>query len=218
MQKLRQKLLDTDYFVSNHYLEKYLDLVSKPSANALYTEQHHILPRAYSRLIGKKSPDDSKSNLVKLSFVDHCRAHYYLYHCTKGKLKKSMAIAYVTMVGDWSKLKEELSAEEYLVLEQQRKQIIKDSSYYWTEDEIAYVKTNYRKLTKQEIAINLNRTFKSVEQQINRLRLSDRLWTAQQEEYLKANWSLKTATQIAVELGKTRSAVNHKVARLGLTK
>lgn len=218
MQKLRQKLLDTDYFVSNHYLEKYLDLVSKPSANALYTEQHHILPRAYSRLIGKKSPDDSKSNLVKLSFADHCRAHYYLYHCTKGKLKKSMAIAYVTMVGDWSKLKEELSAEEYLVLEQQRKQIIKDSSYYWTEDEIAYVKTNYRKLTKQEIAINLNRTFKSVEQQINRLRLSDRPWTAQQEEYLKANWSLKTATQIAVELGKTRSAVNHKVARLGLTK
>ena len=57
-----------------------------------------------------------------------------------------------------------------------------------------------------------------MEQQINRLRLSDRLWTAQQEEYLKANWSLKTATQIAVELGKTRSAVNHKVARLGLTK
>ena len=218
MQKLRQKLLDTGYFVQNDYLEKYLWLVNKPSANALYTEQHHILPGSYSRLTGKKSPDDSKSNLVKLSFVDHCRAHYYLYHCTKGKLKKSMAIAYVTMVGDWAKLKEELSIDEYSELEQQRKQVRKDSAYYWTEDEIAYVKANYKKLTKQEIAVNLNRTFKSVEQQINRLRLSDRPWTPQQEDYLRASWSFKTASQIATELGKTKSAVNHKVARLGLTK
>lgn len=218
MQKLRQKLLDTDYFISNEYLEKYLELVSKPSANALYTEQHHILPGSYSKLIGKKSPDDSKSNLVKLSFTDHCRAHYYLYHCTKGRLKKSMAIAYVTMVGDWSKLKEELSVEEYSELEQQRKQIRKDSAYYWTADEIAYVKSNYKKLSKKEIALNLNRTSKSVEHQITRLGLSNRAWTTEQEDYLRSNWHLKTATQIAVELGKTKSAINHKVARLGLTK
>ena len=129
-----------------------------------------------------------------------------------------MAIAYVTMVGDWAKLKEELSIDEYSELEQQRKQVRKDSAYYWTEDEIAYVKANYKKLTKQEIAVNLNRTFKSVEQQINRLRLSDRPWTPQQEDYLRASWSFKTASQIATELGKTKSAVNHKVARLGLTK
>ena len=216
MINLKQKLLDTGYFIDNEWLEKYLTLVVDVPVSFSYTEKHHVIPASCSKLLGKRSADDSKSNLVNLTFVDHCRAHFYLYHCTKGKLKKAMAVAYVTMTGDWSKLKAELTEDEYTLLAVARAELKNNSGSHWSTDDIAYLKENYNKQTIEDLAAALSKTKKAVGNQITRLSLSERNWTEDQLLFLQANWSTMTATEIAKQLNKTKSAINHKAYRLNL--
>lgn len=216
MTNLKQKLLDTGYFINNEWLEKYLALVVDVPVSFSYTEKHHVIPASCSKLLGKRSADDSKSNLVNLTFVDHCRAHFYLYHCTKGKLKKAMAVAYVTMTGDWSKLKAELTEDEYTLLAAARAELKNNSGSHWSTDDVAYLKENYNKQTIEELAAALSKTKKAVGNQITRLSLSERNWTEDQLLFLHANWSTMTATEIAKQLNKTKSAINHKAYRLNL--
>lgn len=216
MINLKQKLLDTGYFIDNEWLEKYLTLVVDVPVSFSYTEKHHIIPASCSKLLGKRSADDSKSNLVSLTFADHCRAHFYLYHCTQGKLKKAMAVAYVTMTGDWSKLKTELTEEEYTVLAEARAELKNNSGSNWSTADIEYLKENYSKQTVAELARGLSKTKKAVGNQITRLGLSERNWTDDQILFLQANWLIMTATELAKQLNKTKSAINHKAYRLNL--
>ena len=73
-QKLKQKLLDTGYFIDNDYLDHYVDLICTEFVNQGYIEKHHILPRAYFAAEGLKL-DNSVMNIKKLSYADHCKAH-----------------------------------------------------------------------------------------------------------------------------------------------
>lgn len=43
-QELKIKLLQTNLFIDNSYLQDYLDLVNNSTIEG-YTEKHHILPR-----------------------------------------------------------------------------------------------------------------------------------------------------------------------------
>jgi hypothetical protein len=70
---LKQKLLSTGYFIDNEYLEQYMALI-KEEHDANYLERHHIIPRAYYQL-KKLKVDNTKSNIVRLSFAEHCKAH-----------------------------------------------------------------------------------------------------------------------------------------------
>ena len=216
MDNLKQKLLGTGYFIDNEWLEKYLALVVNAPVSFSYTEKHHIIPAACSKLLGKKSADDSKSNLVNLCFADHCRAHFYLYHCTKSKLKKSMAIAYVAMAGDWSKLKTELTEDEYLELTKARERLKANSSWHWSNSELDYLRLNYGKLSINDIAVKLNRTAKAVNHQAARLGLIEPKWSDEQITFLKDNWVKLTSIELAKQLNKTKSAVEHKALRLNL--
>jgi hypothetical protein len=48
MNSLKQKLLSTNYFIDNNYLDQYVELVSQPTEKAAFkTQSHHIIPKTY---------------------------------------------------------------------------------------------------------------------------------------------------------------------------
>ena len=73
--ELRNKLIGCGLCEDNEFLDKYIDVVTS-TTNKELTEEHHIIPRfwyAYHNI-----PVINGSNLVKLSYKQHFRAHYYL--------------------------------------------------------------------------------------------------------------------------------------------
>ena len=72
--ELKVKLLNTDLFLDNEYLDQYLDLVLEKKQNSGYTEKHHILQRNYFKK-NKIPIDNSEDNLITLAYCDHCKAH-----------------------------------------------------------------------------------------------------------------------------------------------
>jgi len=89
MNNLKQKLLDTEFFIDNEWLDKYVYLIeqNKNTEEKIgITQIHHILQRKYYNIIKQKC-DNSKSNLVNLKYSDHILAHYFLCYCTKHELK-----------------------------------------------------------------------------------------------------------------------------------
>lgn len=71
---LKNKLLKTDLFIDNEYLDQYLDLVLNKKLNLGYTEKHHILQRSYFKK-NKLPIDNTDNNVVNLLYCDHCKAH-----------------------------------------------------------------------------------------------------------------------------------------------
>ena len=95
---LKEQLLETGYFIANEWLDDYIALIEANRSNKdNLTEKHHILQKAYFKLTSTKIID-AKSNLVKLSFADHVKAHWLLYKCTKNELKLSNETAVRRMV------------------------------------------------------------------------------------------------------------------------
>ena len=93
MNSLKQKLLSTNYFIDNNYLDQYVELVSQPTEKATFkTQSHHILPKTYFKTLSLPI-DDSKENLVELLFKDHVKAHYLLKSCTTGFLRRNSGYA-----------------------------------------------------------------------------------------------------------------------------
>lgn len=96
----KTKLLATNYFIDNEYLNSYCQLVldNYATKKVKYTTQtHHILPRCYFNLVGLPI-DNSHSNLVELSHYDHALAHYYLCFCTVGEFKYKLRCAFMSLV------------------------------------------------------------------------------------------------------------------------
>lgn len=100
MINLKQNLLSLGFFVDNKYLDFYCTLIQEnlttPETKGL-TEKHHIIQRKIYTILNKDINNDV-SNLVNLTHFDHCKAHYYLCLCTKGKLKYSNEYAFIKMV------------------------------------------------------------------------------------------------------------------------
>ena len=225
---MKNILLQTNYFIDNEWLKKYIKLTSK-DAKIGYTEKHHIIPvsiykyqnncktRYEAEVIADK---DIKNKVVKLSFIDHCKAHLYLYNCTIGEVKHSNEIAFRIMVEDKVKIKNaDLTKEEEQLLISWKNKILVESKWYWSDDEIKFIKKNYNKLTVEQLSQQLGRTKKSIGNYITRLRIAEsKSWTDDQVEFLKLNYTKLTAKQIAEQLQKTKSAVDHKAQRLGLKK
>lgn len=57
-----------------------------------YMENHHIKPKAWGG-------DRSKANMIRLSYRDHCRAHYLLARDAMGEERHGMITALVKMLG-----------------------------------------------------------------------------------------------------------------------
>lgn len=81
--QLKQKLLDLNFVVDNSFLDDYCDLVVSNLTNehiSFETNKHHIVPKHYF-LNTDKEVDDSSSNIVVLTCVDHVLAHWLLANC-----------------------------------------------------------------------------------------------------------------------------------------
>ena len=98
---LKNCLLSTDMLIDNEFLDNYCQLIitnvnNKKIKNT--TQSHHIIPKSYFKIIGKKV-NNKKENLVNLLYSDHILAHYFLSLCCKNKeLKYYMENALAHMV------------------------------------------------------------------------------------------------------------------------
>ena len=141
---MKNLLLKTGYFLDNEWLDKYVELVSK-QADIGYVEKHHFIPvsiykylyKCKTRYEAEKLADKDVNNfLVKLSFIDHCKAHLYLYNCTRAEIKHSNEVAFKTMVEDKVKIKNsDLTKDEEQFLINWKNQILVGSNWYWSEQE-----------------------------------------------------------------------------------
>lgn len=82
----------------------------------------------------------------------------------------------------------------------------------WTDDDQAFVVKNYRVLTNQQIADQLDRTLQAVRGCIRRLRVSGqagprRRWTEVEDTYFLLAWQTDSLSEIAAALGRTVRAV-----------
>lgn len=87
-EELKEKLLNTHYFIDNEFLDAYLKLVIENYTNTKYDEIHHIIPKTFFKHF-KLPIDNSDENLVKLSFSNHCRAHYLMSKCSLDFLRRN---------------------------------------------------------------------------------------------------------------------------------
>ena len=190
---LKQKLLNTGLFLDNEYLDEYINLVLSNNITIGYTEKHHILQRNYF----KKSSlplDNSPDNLITLSYCDHCKAHWLLYFCTTGYLKKAneASIRYIVemykVLTGKDRNKFEFNDYDFQLLQSYMTSIVNDeNSRYWTEAEVDYLKKNYCGYgTGPKCAKYLNKPINLVNEKARLLGLSKNCpdWTEAEIEIL----------------------------------
>jgi len=110
----KQKLLRTNLFIDNEYLDQYIELIIHNKNNIInnYVEKHHILPKAIFKLLNMPL-DNSELNMCNLSYSDHMLAHCILTKCTIEPFK-SKAISAVTMMLSHNKYLPQTTIDDYL--------------------------------------------------------------------------------------------------------
>ena len=190
---LKQKLLNTGLFLDNEYLDEYINLVLSNNITIGYTEKHHILQRNYFKKSGLPV-DNSPDNLITLSYCDHCKAHWLLYFCTTGYLKKAneASIRYIVemykVLTGKDRNKFEFNDSDFQLLQSYMTSIVNDeNSRYWTEAEVDYLKKNYCGYgTGPKCAKYLNKPINLVNEKAHLLGLSKNCpdWTEAEIEIL----------------------------------
>ena len=190
---LKQKLLNTGLFLDNEYLDEYINLVLSNNITIGYTEKHHILQRNYFKKSGLPL-DNSPDNLITLSYCDHCKAHWLLYFCTTGYLKKAneASIRYIVemykVLTGKDRNKFEFNDSDFQLLQSYMTSIVNDeNSRYWTEAEVDYLKKNYCGYgTGTKCAKYLNKPINLVNEKARLLGLSKNCpdWTEAEIEIL----------------------------------
>ena len=98
--ELKNKILATNYFEDNKYLDKYCKLIedNKDTKREKYkTQIHHIIPKCYF-IINNIEIDNGKENKINLLYKDHILAHYYLVlSCNNTIIFKKLNTAFIKM-------------------------------------------------------------------------------------------------------------------------
>ena len=180
---IKQFLLNTGYFVDNQYLDDYIDLIQKPFSLTNYTEDHHVLPVSYykykynckDRKEAKILADKDVNNLkIKLSFANHCKAHWLLYNCTNDKLKEDMAIAFLYMIDKKTNktlLSTGISEQDYIELQAYKEKLVNTNSRYYSNVEKQFLIENANTMTLKSMAEKLGRSVESIHQQLRLLKI-----------------------------------------------
>ena len=224
-QKLKSKLLSTGYFIDNNFLNDYIDLMMNDTINNGYSEYHHILQKQYFRLINKPI-DSSAENLKLLSYADHCKAHWLLYYCTIGKLKRANAasVTYILKVynnlNKTLKTKDELSGEIFLELQKYYDDIRNDQdSKYYTDYEIKFIKENYPTYGARYCSNKLKRSIGSIQNEANVLGLTRNwTWTEEMNTFLFKNYTKIGGRACANKLGLSQKLIYKQAKKLGLSR
>lgn len=80
---IKDRLLTTGMFIENEFLESYVKLVEENINNdkvKYVTSAHHVVPRYVYKRLGI-DVNNSATNIVNLTFLDHMLAHFYLAKC-----------------------------------------------------------------------------------------------------------------------------------------
>lgn len=119
MEKLKTKLLATNYFIDNEHLDEYIKLVTNFAVekSVFKTQSHHILPKTYFRNLNLPI-DDSVDNLVELLFRDHVKAHWLLQKCTTGFLHRNNGYALRYLLANLKKYSTSLTEEDFASFQQ----------------------------------------------------------------------------------------------------
>lgn len=226
-QELKIKLLNTHYFIDNNYLDEYVDLIitNISSSSQGYSEKHHILQKQYFRLTNTPI-DNSDSNLVLLLYKDHCKAHWLLYYCTIGHLKRANAasVNYILKVYNnlhkTLKTKEEISDKIFNELQFYYDNIRNDeSSKYYTDYEITFIKDNYSKHGADYCAKQLNRSLASIRNEVYTLGLlREWTWTDEMNNLLYNQYKNVGGKVCAKKLNLPLKAIYKQAKKLGLSR
>ena len=117
-----QALLSTGEFLVNDCFEQYLDLVCQEDQPRTRKgcQKHHILQRFYFKMVDQPV-NSKKENLINLLYRDHCLAHWLLYNCTEGALRRANAYAFLTLTTREKLVS--LSEQEYEEIQKRRESI-----------------------------------------------------------------------------------------------
>lgn len=240
--ELKQKLITTGYFVDNEYLDKYLELIYNHEINpAHYSESHHVVPVALYKLnkegcnrreaekLAKADPDNFE---VLLLYKDHCRAHYLLYFCTKGKLKANMQcvvrrlVSMVDTIASKITITKKLPSEQELAQMQEWRDLIQQNgdSQYWTIAEVDFLVKNYPTQGSVYCAKALHRSRSSVCAKAFLLKLpcfynktNGRPWTEEEINILKLYYTKPKGVSKCCELiDRPKQSIICKANRLGI--
>ena len=227
---LREVLLSFDGVIDNEYLDQYVQLVNNTFSFSEedYTEKHHVIPVAcYKELREAHIPEtryrreivdaDPRNYCVVLLFKDHCKAHWLLFNCTSGYLRKSNATAFIEMTGKLDKLANGLSDSEYDQLQGQRSFIKENSDFYWSRADDAWLTSNYPTRTIAECAEYLSRSKSSISCRAIKLGItSNPYWSKADTDWLIENYYNTADDDLAMHLNRSISSIRHKIRLLGL--
>ena len=91
----------------------------------------------------------------------------------------------------------------------------------WSQDELVFLKDNYKDMSDEEIGKKLNRKKNSVKSKRQRegLRKDDYFWSDEEEEFIKENWQNMSDKELADELDRSKSSVaNRRNKQLGINR
>lgn len=96
----KKKLLQLKVFNDDECLDKYCELIESnknTKREKFKTQKHHIIPKSVFTTL-HLTIDNSRENLVNLSYKDHILAHYYLCKCTKNNIIKYKMILCINLI------------------------------------------------------------------------------------------------------------------------
>ena len=235
--KLKEALLSFDGVIDNEYLDQYVELVNSTFSfeDQDYSEEHHVIPVSFyyskrnselsyhmhKRTVAEADPHNA---LVRLSFKNHCLAHWLLCQCTVEKLKHSMCIAFLKMTSFKVKLTDQLPATDLARLQQLRNELMEADTFYWKPREDQWLYENRANYTLKECAELLHKPYGVVATRCHKLGLTKKqpiriAWTEDELTYLIANYANTPSAELAEVLSnRTPDAICIKARSLGLTK
>lgn len=86
----------------------------------------------------------------------------------------------------------------------------------WTDEQVRYLRANFRKKTAKEIGYHIGKSVDSVAYMAHRIGISKKRekWTADEREFIKQHCFEMTIAQLADKLNKTPKAVANKLVTL----
>ena len=157
-QTLKNKLLGTNYFVNNDYLNRYCELIisNKNTKKEEYkTQRHHIIPRCYYRKENIKI-NNKKENIVNLTYKDHILAHYYLCLCAKDAILYKLEYAFFYMLNNKSyiKLYEDKEYEKLYTIIEEYKNNLYESFCKRQSQQLKNRKVNLKSIEKYKKTVS----------------------------------------------------------------
>lgn len=92
--------------------------------------------------------------------------------------------------------------------------------YFWTDEEVDYLKNNYGSLSLIDLEKNLNHSIGSIKEKAGILNLqkSHFFWNEKENKYLKDNYLILSIEELAKNLNRSKGSILHEVGKLNLNK